>query len=347
MPNIRRLSCRHLKSVIGLAFSLLLAACAGPGELPDPPADEAIATEAEHQLTQALILRHAREYRLARVARPLLIAALELCPMHRRSEYGLRLHSIDSYTRQQRPAAHTVYGLDQRPTLRTPLPDSPAAKAGLHAGDRLLRLQGRAFTSETYNSIDTQLREMSGPLSLQIERGDSRMDLTLMPEELCDWPVRLIRSSAINAHADGREIRINQGMLSYAQGDDELALVIAHEIAHNGLQHIDKQLRNLLLGALLDLLALTQGYPSPGIAATLGIHHQALNWELEADLQALVLLHRAGVPLQPGIEFWRRLGTDFPTAIRHSRGLIHPGTAERYLRMKTAAKALQIGHSRD
>ncbi|ANG63482.1 hypothetical protein A8C75_14050 [Marinobacterium aestuarii] len=341
MHSIRR----HSIFVSCLALSLLLAACAGPGSLPAPPADAAIATEAEHQRTEALILRHAREDRLARVARPLLIAALELCPATQRSDYGLRLHSIDSYTRTLRPAAHTVYGLDQRPTLRPPLPDSPAAQAGLHAGDRLVRLQGRTVTSETYNSVDAQLRAMAGPLSLQIERGNSLMSFTLMPETLCDWPVRLNRSSAINAHADGREIRVNQGMLSYARDDNELALVIAHELAHNGLQHIDKQLRNLLLGALLDLLALTQGYPSPGIAATLGIHHQALNWELEADLQALVVLHRAGVPLEPGVEFWRRLGTDFPTAIRHSRGLTHPSTAERYLRMQTAAQALQQSDS--
>jgi hypothetical protein len=330
------------QSVFIFAFSLLLAACAGPGDLPAPPTDEAIAAETEHQRTEALRLSHARDYRLARVSRPLLIAALELCPANQRSDYGLRLHSIDSYIPLQRPAARTVYGLDQQPTLRPPLPDSPAALAGLRAGDRLLRLQGRAVTPGTRKSIDAQLREMSGPLSLQIERGNSLMSFSLMPDTLCDWPVRLHRSSAINAHADGREIRVNQAMLSYARQDDELALVIAHELAHNGLQHIDKQLRNLLLGALFDLLALTQGYPSPGLAATLGVHYQALNWELEADLQALVLLHRAGYALEPGVAFWRRLGTDFPAAIHHSRGLTHPGSAERYLRMEAAAKALQM-----
>ncbi len=342
MHSIRRHACRRSTSIRCLAFSLLLGACAGPGELPAPPADKAITAEAEHQRTDALILRHAREDRLARVARPLLIAALELCPQQQRSDYGLRLHSIGSYSRALRPAARRVYGLDQRPTLRPPLPDSPAALAGLRAGDRLLRLQGRAVTGATYNSIEAQLRGMSGPLSLQLERGDSLIDLTLMPDTLCDWPLRLHRSSAINAHADGRTIRVNQAMLSYARDDNELALVVAHELAHNGLQHIDKQLRNLLLGALLDLLALTQGYLSPGIAATLGIHHQARNWELEADLQALMLLHRAGVPLEPGVAFWRRLGTDFPAAIRHNPGLTHPGTAERYLRMQAVAKALQM-----
>jgi hypothetical protein len=317
----------------------LLSACANTVPLPDPPAADAITTETQYQRREALVRQHAREYRLARVARPLLIAARDLCPAQQRSNYGLRLHSIASYPPSRRDAARTLYQLDKQPTLRTPVPGSPAARAGLQAGDRLLRLQGRDI--EDIKTIDESLQAVSGPLSLELARGDALLVVQLRPDRLCDWPIRLSRSSVINAYADGKQVRVTQAMLAYAREDNELALVIAHELAHNGLQHIDKQLRNLLLGALVDLLALTQGYPSPGIGATLGVHHQALRWELEADLQALVLLHRAGYALAPGVAFWRRLGTDFPASIRHTRGLSHPGTAERYLRMKAAAQALQ------
>ncbi len=321
-----------------LALSVVLSACMSPDLLPPPPADDAIQHEAEHQRREALRQQHAHEFRLGLVARPLLIAALDLCPDHQRSDYGLRLHSLHSYAPLMRDAARAIYQLDRQPTLRSPLPDSPAARAGLRAGDRLLRLQGRSVTGDTAVS---RLRAHTGYLRLDVARDDTRLSVTLDPEMQCDWPIQLTRSSAINAFADGRSIRVTQAMLGYATHDDELAMVIAHEMAHNGLQHMNRQLRNLLSGALIDLLALTQGYPSPGIAATLGIHRQALRLELEADLQALVLLHRAGVPLAPGVAFWRRLGTDFPASIRHTRGLTHPGTAERYLRMQTAAAALQ------
>lgn len=335
-----RISCSASRTVSALVSALLLSACASTLPLPDPPTADAITTETEHQRSEALVRQHAREYRLARVARPLLIAAArDLCPVQQRSDYGLRLHSIASYAPSRRDAARTLYTLDRQPMLRTPVPGSPAARAGLRAGDRLLRLQGRSI--EDMDTVDETLHAVSGPLSLELARGDALIAVKLWPDTLCDWPIRLSRSSVINAYADGKQVRVTQAMLAYAQEDNELALVIAHELAHNGLQHIDKQLQNLLLGALLDLLALTQGYPSPGIGATLGVHHRALRWELEADLQALVLLHRAGYALAPGVEFWRRLGTDFPASIRHTRGLSHPGTAERYLRMKAAAQALR------
>ncbi|UTW13394.1 M48 family metalloprotease [Marinobacterium rhizophilum] len=324
-----------------LTLCTLLGACSSGQQLPPAPAGDAIDRETEHQRQQALQQQHEREFRLGRVARPLLIAALELCPERQRNDYGLRLHSLSAYAPAQHPAARALYQLDRQPTLRTPLPGSPAARAGLRAGDRLMRLQGRAVKSD--NDLLKMLQEAAGPLRLEIARGDDILALSLTPDKLCDWPIQLSRSSAINAYADGQRIRVTQAMLGYAAQDDELAMVIAHELAHNGLQHMSRQLRNLMLGALIDLLALTQGYPSPGIAATLGIHQQALNLELEADLQALVLLHRAGIALAPGVAFWRRLGTDFPASIRHSRGLSHPGTAERYLRMQSAAQALQPG----
>jgi beta-barrel assembly-enhancing protease len=323
-----------------LTLCALLGACSVPEPLPPAPPQDALLRESEHQRQEALQQQHEREFRLARVARPLLIAALDLCPDRQRSDYGLRLHSLSAYAPRLRDAARALYQLNRQPTLRRPLPGSPAARAGLRAGDRLVRLQGRAVESDADLK---QLQQASGPLRLEVARGGDLVTLTLVPDTLCNWPILLSRSSAINAYADGRHIRVTQAMLGYAAQDDELAMVIAHELAHNGLQHMGRQLRNLLLGALADLLALTQGYPSPGIAATLGIHQQAFNLELEADLQALVLLHRAGIPLAPGVAFWRRLGTDFPASIRHSRGLTHPGTAERYLRMQSAAQALQQG----
>ncbi len=305
------------------------------------PAADDIKAEAQRQQQEALSRQHHNEDRLARVARPLLAAALPLCTARRRSDYGLRLHSVQSYPPRLRDAAQTLYALDQHMLLRQPLPESPAADAGLQAGDRLLRIQGRSLEHRTPDQVQQQLRLESAPVEVMFMRGDKTFSVRLVPVSLCDWPILLSRGSAINAFANGRHIRFTDAMLRYAQKDAELALVVAHELAHNGLEHTDKQLRNLLLGGLLDLLAMTHGYPSPGLAATLGVQRHTQDWEIEADLQALVLLQRAGYKLEEAIEFWRRLGTDFPASIRHSRGLTHPGTAERYLRMKAAARALQ------
>jgi hypothetical protein len=319
---------------------LVLAGCAAPGPLPEPPAPEAIARETEYQRQLSLEHRQQEAERLVRIAQPLLEAALPLCSDQQRSNYGLRLHNLASYAPDMRVAARALYGLDQRIRLRQPLPSSPAARAGLRQGDIVVRIQGRLTKDRSARDLRRELAAETGPVEVVVQRDEITLQVRLAPVRQCGWPLVLSNSSTINAYADGKQIRITRAMLRYAREDAELAVVVAHELAHNGLNHMDRQVRNLLLGALLDVLALTQGFPSPGIGATLTTQYQTLNWELEADLQALVLLQRAGYPLADAVEFWRRLGTDFPAAIRHSRGLSHPGTAERYLRMKAAAQAL-------
>src|SRR5436190_16414330 len=60
------------------------------------------------------------------------------------------------------------------------VPDSPAAKAGIQDGDRIVRLDGKA--NPTWE--DVGLKELAGayhPMSLTIERGGKRFDTTVIP----------------------------------------------------------------------------------------------------------------------------------------------------------------------
>jgi hypothetical protein len=58
-------------------------------------------------------------------------------------------------------------------------------------------------------------------------------------------PLLLIdRSSAVNAYAiGGNIIAVNAGLICFAESREEIALVIAHELSHNILQHPDKSMR--------------------------------------------------------------------------------------------------------
>lgn len=50
-------------------------------------------------------------------------------------------------------------------------------------------------------------------------------------------PIFLEYNSNVNAHATWGGVYINSGMLSYVQNDDEMALVLGHELGHYKLGH--------------------------------------------------------------------------------------------------------------
>ncbi len=50
-------------------------------------------------------------------------------------------------------------------------------------------------------------------------------------------PLEIINSPTINAFTDGHRVVIFVGMLNFVQNDDELALVLGHELAHHMLKH--------------------------------------------------------------------------------------------------------------
>lgn len=53
----------------------------------------------------------------------------------------------------------------------------------------------------------------------------------------CASRVALLASPKINAWADGERVVVTTGIVEQARADDELAIVIAHEMAHNILHH--------------------------------------------------------------------------------------------------------------
>lgn len=51
-------------------------------------------------------------------------------------------------------------------------------------------------------------------------------------------PIRVEDSDVINAYNNGNEIVVYTGLIKEVQNDDELAMVIAHEISHTTLMHL-------------------------------------------------------------------------------------------------------------
>ena len=118
---------------------------------------------------------------------------------------------------------------------------------------------------------------------------------------------------------DGQIVQIGGKLYDFAVDDDELAAVIAHELAHNILGH-----RNQL----------DEAGVSRGLFAGLGKNGAKLRQvEFDADRLSVWLVARAGYRTEALAPFWARLGKRAGLLISDGT---HPGFKERVRRIEAA-----------
>lgn len=282
---------------------LLAAALFGlpPAAAAGQPTYSAAAPGRESTLRQA-------DMRVAEIAYRLALAGAPRCS-HHYPLTGLLFHHLAEYEPPDRALITSTYRLDRGPGILTVLGGSPAARAGLVAGDVLLAADGAAFPSPIPAAAEPNRKAMRkmleaaemhleerlkrGPAELTVLRSGRELRLTLDSLSACQGRVRLARSTQMNAFANGRYVVMTTSMLDYLRSDDELAVVLGHELAHNILRH----------EALRD----EGGLPDEGLLRSLGIKPGRL-WrnEAEADRLGLRLMAAAGYDLSAAIPFWRR-----------------------------------------
>lgn len=332
-------------------FALALVACASPQTTRPTITSDNLAAEQRRQDLYVLESRAAEYRRVYDIAERLSSANVELCP-RKAQMVGVRFENLNDYARETRNAAQSLWGLSDRPSVVWVGVDSPAARAGLRPRDQLIAINGQAIRVGRNSSRQAanRLREATadGPVSLQIMRGAEVITLRVTPEETCAYQLLLVDGDEINAAADGRTIYLNRGMLRFVRTDEELALVLGHELAHNAMRHIEAMQTNAMMGtvggAVLDILAAAGGVNTGGAFADAGgdigrmMFSQA--FESEADYVGLYFTARAGFDTTDVESFWRRMAAENPRGIRFAYS--HPNSAERYLGL--AAARLEISN---
>lgn len=330
---------RHLR-IAALVFSLGLTGCASN-------AQRSLDTEAvkQERLVQeqiALEEAHRQSRRLQRLAFPLLQTATNLCGDRVKPKLGIQLHTKDDYPIKRKEAAINTFGPLTGIRIKDVTMGGPAQDK-LLAGDRLVQINGEAVTDSSHSTAQQLHKAMISDLTvaLRLERNEEEISVTLDAVKLCDYPVILSRRDAINAFADGDTIIINEGLMRFARADEELALIIAHELAHNVIDHRADKIRGGLIGGLIDIaISLSGNVVSPGIGVGLGANLYSQHYEVEADTLAIQLMHRQGYPIESLPAFWRKMASVHPSSIHHSEQASHPTTVERYLIMKREVERL-------
>ncbi|GHA87944.1 hypothetical protein GCM10009069_08620 [Algimonas arctica] len=290
-----------------LLTSSLLVGCASTATRLPNISERALRAESIVQENTALATQTDYSARLLRVGRQILHANAGLCPKTRR-DIGVVIHTEENYPRELRIAARRELGATDTPSVFLVAPNSPAARAGIKSGDVFL-IDGNPVGPD---SLQEALEAPTVPLTIQ--RAAREMTLSVTPNTICRSRLRLRPSSAINAFANGRNITVTTGMMDFTESDDELALILGHELAHNTMGHIRKVVGNLILSGF------ATRYTRP--------------FELESDYVGLYYMVRAGFNPDDVEAFWRRLADVDPRSV--NRAKTHPTFPARYLRIAAA-----------
>jgi len=158
----------------------------------------------------------------------------------------------------------------------------------------------------------------------------------------CLFDVELDKEgSGFNAYADGSNVVIGRKLMELITREDHLAFIVAHEFAHNIMNHLQDLQTNVMggaiLGAVLDAAVSGAGGVGTGggfskLGAQMGQLSYSPAYEHEADYIGLYIMANAGYNLDEAPNVWRLMAAINPDAI-YTR-TTHPTTAERLVTMR-------------
>jgi beta-barrel assembly-enhancing protease len=268
--------------------------------------------------------------RLARVSSPLLLKNYGACKKLSRPLMGFTARNKFSYSPELADDAASALDLSDALQVVGVMPGSGAAKSGLQPGDILVSVddhlmpQGPTAENDAPAILAPLIADESS-IKLSVLRGEKKRTFTVQLTKACAFRVELGNTDIVNSFADGSRIMVTRGMIKFVESDEELAYVIAREMAHNALWHPDKLKSAAAARNIIN--ALKPVYPQPDSEhLTSKLKPVPKEMDALADRLALYMLKRSGYDIAGVIAFWQRLAKQFPQNISYSHTALHPAT---------------------
>ncbi len=225
---------------------------------------------------------------------------------------------------------------------------SPAKKAGLVPGDVLVSINNVAVHSVGDFNRCLHNLNVGEPVKLQVLRGNLRRDIILSAGSIpINVPIAMIDVQEVNAAASNNAIYVTYGLMNFVRSDDEIAAVLAHELAHFVRAHVSKSqitsLLSLLIGIPLGIIA-DEAAPGTGdlVMRTAEVFkaHYSRDLEREADYFSVRFVYYAGYNPCACTSFQERFAIEIPRSMIRNYLSTHPSSPERMLRIKKAIEEL-------
>jgi len=329
---------------VSILFSLLIG-CAGPTTQRIKPNEAAVAHEAEIQREIALQEFLDDQYRLDRVGWPILKAGLQFCEDRKAKAVGIKYATKHDFEGEYQDIAISKLGLGNTLKIINVIEATPAAEYGLQEGDILISVNNKNVpigknASKDFTKILKIETEENYQLTFGVKRDGLNEVINVIPVDACDYPLVVSDDEVVNAYADGNQIVITQGMMSFAKTDDELALVVGHELAHNSMRHIDAKRLNAFGGLLIDILFAVLGANTQGAFSNMAAQAYSQEFEAEADYVGLYINELAEYEIKDAAYFWRRMGVKHPSSIEQNHARSHPSSSERFVSIEDTIKEI-------
>lgn len=312
-----------LLSALALLLAMPVAAPVGAAE--DPAATFAALREVDG--------------RMAGIAYRLTTANAALCRQLAPTP-GWALHGIGQYDPALRDAARKAFGFEAPIAVEAVVPGSPAAAAGVRSGDSIVSVDGKvlgeagADKGTSSAGRDAAVETIAAlpadrPLQAVLLRDGHQRTVRIAASPGCRSAFEVLLGPGMKASADGRIVQIGVRFFE-RYSDDEIAVVVAHELSHNILRH----------AARLDAAGVKRG-----LLAEVGRNGRLFRLtEDQADALGMHLMRNAGYDPQVAVRFWREHGGDVDGGLFRSR--THPSSAARAKAIEAEIARIPAGAAR-
>ncbi len=213
--------------------------------------------------------------------------------------------------------------------------------------------------------MEARGRYLTGPVELLVQREEKKFRLTLYPQHLpAEYAIMLAtKDQTINAYAKPGHVIVTQRLVNFCLNDDELGLVIGHELAHQAMGHLVRGAAHRELGkftgaaltafstlSLNHLLDWRHQGVSPDVRQVAGdavVSVFSQDDEREADIYGAWYAFQAGYDLDKGLAVWERLAAVKNHDPFESNYFLdtHPAPLERLTALKKVNRYFQSGRA--